>query len=437
MFFQMLALLSAVAIGQDAFNAGLGDATYEKSMGEVPYILHVVPLLDFPGGTGGSNIGGAGGSISGGLIGDPSRALFGVMSFGGDPLHNCGVVYELIPEPGYSSYQEIVLHTFEAGSDGCNPFAPLAIDAKGRLFGTTYFGGGVTVAGTVFMLTPAASGYVYRVIHRFCCLGPDGANPQSPLLIDPAGALYGTTWNGGVANCASQPYAYGCGTVYKLAPTASGYSETVIYRFTGKNDGSNPEGPLIMDRGALYGTNEYGGDLSITFGVGTAFKLSRSGLGYKETTLHVFGMNDGNAGRPNALVADRTGTLYGTAAYGGGGSGNGVIFELARSKGTYVYRTLHAFNGRGGSIPFSPLTLQSGILYGTTYGGGMSLCFGGCGVAFSFAPSPGLYHVLYRFDGGILGSSPSGSLLLSGNALYGTTVFGGSTGNGAAYELEL
>jgi uncharacterized repeat protein (TIGR03803 family) len=229
----------------------------------------------------------------------------------------------------------------------------------------------------------------------------------------------------------------------------------VIYRFTGGSDGANPMAGLVADAcGALYGTTEYGGDPNILFGAGTAFKLTRSGSGYTETTLHIFGTNDDNANRPNGLLADGTGTLYGTTSYGGAGNA-GIIFKLtpvdARQAGTavpihrrcepkraYVESTLHAFNGSDGRLPFSTLAMQSGVLYGTTYSGGTGCSSNsGCGVVYSFAPSAALFHVLYRFNGGSVGSSPSGSLLVSGNAFYGTTVFGGSTGNGAAYRLEL
>src|SRR4029077_9539525 len=386
--------------------------------------------------------------------------LFGVMSEGGDPVSNCGVVYELLPQPVGSrggTYREIVLHTFLAHSDGCAPFAPLIMDARGSLYGTTWAGGGRAAAGTVFKLSPSGSSYVYRVIYRFCCNGPDGASPESPLLIDASGALYGTTYSGGVAHCPIYPESYTCGTVYKWTPSASGYSESVIYRFTGMSDGANPVAGLVADDGALYGTTEYGGDPHIFGGVGTAFKLSRSGSGYTETTLHIFSINDDNAARPNALFADGAGTLYGTAAYGGALNG-GVIFKLTPSNRMYVYRTLHAFSGGDGRLPYSTLAMHSGVFYGTTYSGGIG-CHSnsGCGVVYSYKPSAALFHVLYLFDGGAVGSSPSGSLLVSGlglrfepvsmrqsqfdgngiMALYGTTIFGGLTGNGAAYRLEL
>ena len=65
-----------------------------------------------------------------------------------------------------------------------------------------------------------------------------------------AGNLYGTTEFGG---------ASGQGVVFKLSP---GGTETVLYSFTGGNDGAFPNdiGSLIADRaGNLYGTTVNGG----------------------------------------------------------------------------------------------------------------------------------------------------------------------------------
>jgi uncharacterized repeat protein (TIGR03803 family) len=66
--------------------------------------------------------------------------------------------------------------------------------------------------GIVFKLTPSASGYTESIIHTFQN-SPDGAVPESGLFSDGTGALYGTTTNGGASSY---------GTVFKLGPTVSG-----------------------------------------------------------------------------------------------------------------------------------------------------------------------------------------------------------------------
>jgi hypothetical protein len=65
----------------------------------------------------------------------------------------------------------------------------------------------------------------------------------------------------------------GCGTVFKLTPKSTGYTETVLWRFrsNGKR-GSRPATGVILDKaGDLYGTTLYGG--SKQFGV--VFEVKR------------------------------------------------------------------------------------------------------------------------------------------------------------------
>src|SRR5207244_13306283 len=84
---------------------------------------------------------------------------------------------------------------------------------------------------------------------------PDGDNPQSGLIIDGTGNLYGTTTAGG---------SYGYGVVFELMPSGKAWSQTVLHSFcaqTGCADGADPTSGVIMDgAGNLYGTTESGGN---------------------------------------------------------------------------------------------------------------------------------------------------------------------------------
>ena len=127
----------------------------------------------------------------------------------------------------------------------------------------------------------------------------DGSAPECNLIFDSAGNLYGTTEEGG---------AYGYGVVFKLTP---GGTETVLYSFTGGNDGAYPAASLIMDpSGNLYGTTEEGG----ASGLGVVFKVPPGGG--LETVLHSFGGSDGAYPTAN-VVMDASGNLYGTTEAGG------------------------------------------------------------------------------------------------------------------------
>jgi uncharacterized repeat protein (TIGR03803 family) len=163
------------------------------------------------------------------------------------------------------------LYSFKASSDGNNPEAGLVMDANGNLYGTTAGFGIGDDNGTVFRLTPPSAGttgWTFTLLHRFAG-GSDGSMPVSALIIDAAGALYGTTAIGG-QGCQSA----GCGTLFKLTPPAAGgsvWTRTVLYAFQGGSDGAGPQAALTMDAtGALYGTTAGGGSAC---DCGTVFKV--------------------------------------------------------------------------------------------------------------------------------------------------------------------
>lgn len=130
--------------------------------------------------------------------------------WGGD---DCRTVFELSPQKN-GQWTEKVLHSFVYdGKDGNTPRAKLVFDKTGNLYGTTSFGG-ASDYGTVFELSPKKSKWIEKVLHSFNLNGQDGASPtNSPLVLDKAGNLYGTTTLGG-ANCGAE----GCGTVYEVTP---------------------------------------------------------------------------------------------------------------------------------------------------------------------------------------------------------------------------
>jgi uncharacterized repeat protein (TIGR03803 family) len=181
----------------------------------------------------------------------------------------CGVVFKLAPNPD-GSWTESVLHAFTGGEDGWNPDAGLIVDAAGDLYGTTV-GGGAYGPGVVFKLESNPDGiWTETVLYSFTG-GADGANPYAGLAFDSAGNLYGTTYaGGGTSACTHFGEPHGsCGVVFKLTPTSSGWSETVLWKFLGVI-AANPFAPVIFDpKGNLYGTTRYG-----TGNKGVVFKIT-------------------------------------------------------------------------------------------------------------------------------------------------------------------
>ena len=325
-----------------------------------------------------------------GLLAGQNGVLFGTTSIGGYRHcidYGCGTVFELIPSG--TSYSERVIHRFgKSAQDGVGPEDALVADSTGSLYGTTRFGGGGGFIGVVFKLTPSGSSFHESIIHHFQPGMSDGQYPEAGVIIDSAGALYGTTTLGGSgSNCGE-----GCGIVYKLTPSRKGYRESVIYNFQNSPDGAVPSAGLLEDAsGALYGTTGFGGELSSNCpsGCGTIFKLTPSGNGYSESVLYSFkGGSDGSA--PQAgLTVGTNGVLYGTTEDGGTG-GVGTIYSLTPSPSGYAELVVHSFHpGDDGANPIAGLLAGSnGALYGMTPNGGRFPCgsSGGCGVAFALMP---------------------------------------------------
>jgi hypothetical protein len=377
--------------------------------------------------------------------------------------------------PAHAQYVETVPYTFTGASDGAAPAASLIADSNGNFYGTTPNGGHTggsncpgqnppTGCGVVFELSPPAGGsgpWTETVLYTFTG-SSDGAYPQASLIFDSNGNLYGTTSNGGVMTGSICATLGGCGVAFELTPPAHGggsWTETVLYSFTGGDDGSVPYSNLIFDsNGNLYGTAAGGG---ANFG-GTVFELTPPAGGsgpWTESTLYAFA-GDVDGGTPVAgLVFDSSGNLYGTT--NSGGSGRGVVFEVTPptgGSGRWTETPIYTFKGKtDGGYPYAGVTFDTkGNLYGTTAIGGSqtgSTCkpTSGCGVVFELSPPTGQSNnwtetVLYTFTASTDGGYPYAGIIFdaSGN-LYGTTVQGGnslsqncsdSEGCGVVFELS-
>lgn len=360
------------------------------------------------------------------------------------PRH-AGPVRNPSRDAGSDVATDSVIHSFGAGSDGSAPFSTMIADSGGSLYGTTSSqGGGCSSCGMVFRLMPSGSTYSESPLYRFTGPPNDGYQPHGGLVADGSGNLYGATYLGG--NGTGHPCSVGCGVVFKLKPVGSGfYAEKLLYAFKGGRDGAFPGGSLIVDaRGHLYGTTNQGGASGCgAQGCGTVFELSPVAGGlYKERVLWRFtGLADG--GHPyGSVLRDKAGALYGTAR--DGGFNYGVVYKLIPAKPSYKQQVLYSFAGSpDGQYPLAGLVADStGSLYGTTENGGTAAC--NCGTFFKLLlTKSGMYFgkILYSFSGGPSdGANPQAELLesLVGSNLlfYTTTTGGGSSGYGTVVRLE-
>jgi uncharacterized repeat protein (TIGR03803 family) len=192
-----------------------------------------------------------------GLAIDSAGNIFGTTEVGG--VQNSGTLYELSPGAN-DTWNFRVLHTFceqTNCTDGQGPMG-VTVDDQGNLYGTTNAGGIVPCSawsfgcGVAYQYALGQNGAAtFQILHTFCSPGSclDGARPATPVTLDKAGTLYGTTSVGGNANQ---------GTIFKLShPVGSPWVLDSLYSFCAIPqcvDGLNPTGPLTIDAaGNLFG----------------------------------------------------------------------------------------------------------------------------------------------------------------------------------------
>ena len=331
----------------------------------------------------------------------------------------------LIAARSAEAQTETVIHTF-TGSDGSTLIAGLTSDGAGNFYGATLYGGAAG-HGTIFELSPnGVGGWNETVVYSFAG-GSDGSLPTGPVLFDGAGNLYAATIFGG---------AFGKGTAFELSPAGASWTKTILYNFAGKGGGTHPQTGLVMDAaGNLYGSATYGVfQLSPSGGAwmsktiyatgpstyianrltldaaGNIFAASLSKIielspngkgGWRTTVLHKFAgsPNDG-AYAQGTLVFDQAGNLYGTTSGGGLGTGlgNGTVFELSPTTkpGKWTEKILYFFQGgNDGALPFAGVVFDvAGNIYGTTRGFGTPK-----GTVFELAVSGGVATTRRRFSG--------------------------------------
>jgi hypothetical protein len=376
------------------------------------------------------------------LIVDGAGNLYGTTSAGGTGCGSagCGTVFELVRTK--DGWQHQVLYSFAGGSnDGSDPKTGLVFDGAGNLYGTTSVGGGggsicFGGCGTVFRLAPnSRGGWTESVLYGFTGSNGDGANPNTDLVFDGRGNLYGTTLGGGVIGKGGGCDVFGCGTVFRLVPNSGGtWTESTIYLFSGAPDGAVPASAVVPGvEGSIYGTTAYGGAGScIDFarfspprGCGTLYKLTPSGGGWTETVIYSFFRGQGFAKiLSGGFSLNESGHWFGTSLYGG--DGLGAFFQLEQTKKGWEQTILHRFyGGPDGEAPVGRLAVgPQGEFFGVT---------GGTIFEIERTTRGWKERVLFSFDKNSSGPD-AGPTLDSQGHIYGTTVGFGSN-YGAVYEV--
>jgi len=291
----------------------------------------------------------------------------------------------------------------------------------GYLYGTTY-SGGAHDEGTVFRVLP--NGANPSVIHSFDC-SQGGCYPTTELTLV-NGMLYGTTSFGGANNA---------GTIFKIAPDATGSSFTDLVTFD-CGVGCSKFGLIVGTGGYLYGTTLFGGD----FGHGEVFKYFPD-----DTSLagHFSFLCSGTgACLPSSRLFQSSidGYLYGTTF----GPGNGAVYRLLPD--FTGFQIVHTFSGAPGPdpdgyTPQAPLIQGiDGYLYGTTTLGGAyqyGTDVGGTVYRVEPAPAPNnVFNVIHSFQFTDGRSPMAGLNQRPDGTLVGTTRLGGDFDSGTVFQLS-
>jgi uncharacterized repeat protein (TIGR03803 family) len=364
------------------------------------------------------------------------NTLYGTTVYGGSV--GWGTVFSL----GTDGSAFSTIYNFSDGSDGANPSGGVIL-SNNTLYGTASRGG-TSDTGTLFALGSNGSGF--NILHTFTArandsfglyTNSDGAYPLVGLTLS-GGVLYGTANEGGAA---------GHGTVFSISTSGSGFM--TVHSFSSGTGTSYSSAGVLLLGNVLYGAN-YG-----NLGNGTVFAVNTDGSlftnHYAFTSGHVNGvgvLTNSDGANPRSKLILSGNTLYGTAEYGGT-FGNGTVFAIT-TDGT-IFRTLHNFGPGGynsiglyanadGVNPSAELTLSGNRLYGTASAGGSA----GNGTVFALNLDGTGFTNLYNFTAtspypqqtNSDGANPSGGLILSGYNLYGTTSYGGNSGNGTVFKLS-
>jgi len=217
------------------------------------------------------------------------------------------------------------------------------------------------------------------------------------------------------------------------AQAAHGQVFSVLHSFAGGSDGEYPyAGVSVGSAGTLYGTAVQGG----THGDGVAFELKQRGTGWIFTPLYEFGASNADGRYPAGGITVQSGVLFGTTANGGqgcSGLGCGTVYELrppptaCKSAICYYDETiLWRFQGPDGAFPFYVTPIFDSS--GNIYGTTMEGgAGGGFGTVWELTPSSGGYieNVLYSFINGNDGEFPSTSLIFDSSGNLYSTTTAG------------
>jgi uncharacterized repeat protein (TIGR03803 family) len=340
------------------------------------------------------------------LLSSAQSSIWGVTSSGGE--FNAGVVFKTDASGNNFSLKHSLFRY-----DGDYPQSSLFQASDGKLYGMTSSCCTFDAFSVFFRFDPAT--LQYEKLYNFND-GIHGTTPNGSLIQAKDGKIYGLTSKGGTHNS---------GVIFELDPATKELK--VRYNFDGAS-GNGPEATLMEAKdGKLYGMTATGGDKDY----GVIFQFDPATSAYVKK-FDFDGMVDGGNPQGN-LIQAKNGKLYGLTSMGGK-EDFGVLFEYDLATSTYTRKLDFDGTTTGGTPNGSLLEATDGYLYGYTSGGGAN----NFGVLFQYDPASSQYKVKFNFDDTNNGSAPQSALIQGKDGkLYGTTEYGGASGDGIMFQYDL
>ncbi|MCX6856861.1 MAG: hypothetical protein NTV80_18375, partial [Verrucomicrobia bacterium] len=254
-----------------------------------------------------------------------------------------------------------------------------------------------------------------------------GSMPLCGLTLSSDGFLWGCTRNGGAKDE---------GTIFKIHPESGAFTSVTQLQ---KRDGMNPESMLVDDgRGFMWGTATYG-SMGGGYGLGTIYKIEQS-TGKHSVVVRFTGYDGAAPGgipRAHLLRAGPDHLVGVTGFWGAGWSG--VIYRVEISTGKYaVLKDLAdlAATTEGVEPHGSLVESSQGAFFGTTFYHGLHHC----GTIYRVDPASQKLISVVDFtgkEGAFPGRSPDAGLVSDGHGwLWGTTRFGGKADSGTIFRIN-
>lgn len=382
---------------------GNGGAHFNGTVFEIDISTGAITtVLDFARTTTGDN---RGGNPFAGLVSDGAGSFWGTTYSGG--ASSSGTIFKVNASTGVITTVVDFTGGTTGNGRGGNPFARLASDGSGNLWGTTC-ASGAAGNGTVFKVNISTGAITTVVDFTGGTTGNGrGGTPIAPLVSDGSGNLWGTTNRSG---------ANGGGTVFEV--NASTGAITTVFDL---DSGALPRGSLLATTAGLYGT---------TYGAGTG------GAG----SIFLVGSDPQFAAPSVSGITSSGATVSGSANPEGIATSVYVEYGADTSYGTQTSST--SLGNGTSSVPFS--IGLSGLYSGTTYHYRLVFVtpygnFYSADQTFASSlstPSP-VYIPVYNFQNPGLGNFSAEMVSDGAGNLWGTTSSGGGSGYGTVFKINV